>query len=96
MNNTNKFIEKHKNKELEDGLNYGFTISIDLLGCHRMHIHAKTFDSNEDGIILYDTEHHSIMTGLTTNNVISVFCCSNDNDKWGIENILYDSSHEVK
>ena len=25
--NINKFIEKHKNKELEDGLNYGFTIA---------------------------------------------------------------------
>lgn len=93
MKNISKFIEKCKNRELKSDRYYGFSI---LGNNSRLHIHGKTFDKNENGFILYDTNHNSIVEGINPVDIISVFSRSIYQGEWELENILYDSEHEVK
>lgn len=88
-----EFIEKNRNRELPRGKYYGFSIGGRSA---RLHIHAKTFDKNDKGIILYDTDRNSIVEDIKPWEVIDVFSCSIYRGEWELENILYDSEHGVK
>ena len=91
MKNIRKFITRYKGVELARDKYYGFSMN-------GLHIHAKTFGENANGIILYDINHNPIVDDVDFNSIVRVSKCYLFTEQWHLDCYLFDSDrfNEVK